>query len=1241
MNSMNIGKEKVNSDRQKGFTLVELIVVLVIVAILAALAVPALIGFIDSSKDKSVIANARMALSSTQAALSDIYSSNDNCYDTAKREATRVKAGAGSDTAFTVWNVKTLWDTKIGENPETNAVSEQIGSYTVGKAVYKEDEHTFAAYDGTDWVIYGSYTEATNAIGVSNDDENIIYVWPYTLYSDYAYREEVRDPDREYDNYAESKEPEKTKTVILKIDRQSKSRFVAELDATNKQKKIMLTFTLFNDDSIECDGWVPDETETNRFLIGGILLKLMMPSDIYRFATWEDEEGEGTFTEPVSMGRYVFSDKKADEDTVTFFAKLDVGDSGKTATLDKDLFTKFLNDSNTALYKKSGTNYGNPLKCRQTTAVTRVNTESFTLDDFNANPTKYRKVDDGSTDCNIYVWYDSSTSNTLYWWSDAMEKTEEDPEEHVFMPVDCSNLLAMRNFTTFDFTGFNMHKVRTTANMFDHCDNLTSMNFGESFSAPDLTDMSGMFQFCRNYENPNLEGIISVGKTVDISRMFYNMDKVGEGRTGQEYASASAKTNAIHSINFGHFLDYRSENEEGETILTKVTACEQIFSGLNHITSLDLSTWNVSEIKSCYGMCAWCQNLEHIRFSPNPEGIEDAEDEGWYMPEVTDMSFMFYECDKIIDGNFIGKLRSGPKLETMSNAFCKMDNVEVIDLSGIDPTSLANIESMVRLDKNLKTLKLEAWRGRAKSINRMKQTFQDCNSLLKLDMGYWNVNGISEADYLRNDGTFQNLNSLEYIDISGWHIDKVDMPTGVLTRGTIKTLILNDAILPTVTKLDLSNHTNLVTVRMNGFKAEKMTSLSFKECASLEEADLSDLDAGLVTGASSMFAGCVSLKSDRVHFTKDTLKNVTNVSWMFSRCSSLTNVDFLKDWDMSQKGSFEGMFYSCAGLTKVDFKGYEFEKVSSFKKLFNGCTNLTELDISDWRITSTNLYDTGEVFNGCTGLVKINAKNWYIGVQCAKHPYGMFSTCPTDYELNISGSEICRTGDLKDLFKNHKHIKKLNMSGFKDDAEGCSRLDSMFEGCTALKEVDFTGCSFANATAYKNFFKGCTGLENLAFLKTLNVPSVDNMSFMFTNCTGLTDLASINKDFFANAKEMNNIFQGCTGLADVDASGWNLEKVNSMTDAFSGCTAMTSLDISGWSMGTSVNIKNMFSNCSMLTKIYASGALPYSSQYTSMFSGCNLLQGGNGTKYSTASNNDQARYACIDADGTPGYFTQR
>ena len=62
----------------KGFTLVELIVVLVILAILAALLIPSLTGYIDRARQESVVAETRMVVLAAQTVLSEEYGQNEN-----------------------------------------------------------------------------------------------------------------------------------------------------------------------------------------------------------------------------------------------------------------------------------------------------------------------------------------------------------------------------------------------------------------------------------------------------------------------------------------------------------------------------------------------------------------------------------------------------------------------------------------------------------------------------------------------------------------------------------------------------------------------------------------------------------------------------------------------------------------------------------------------------------------------------------------------------------------------------------------------------------------------------------------------------------------------------------------------------------------------------------------------------------------------------------------------------------
>ena len=116
--------KKINSViNKKGFTLVEVIVVLVILAILIAIAVPALTGYIDKANAKATISEARRVQEAIQSVLSEAYGSmqhiDSNTAVPKSTLATKVPRSTGDSIMV---QVQTLIGTKFF-NPTDAQVS--------------------------------------------------------------------------------------------------------------------------------------------------------------------------------------------------------------------------------------------------------------------------------------------------------------------------------------------------------------------------------------------------------------------------------------------------------------------------------------------------------------------------------------------------------------------------------------------------------------------------------------------------------------------------------------------------------------------------------------------------------------------------------------------------------------------------------------------------------------------------------------------------------------------------------------------------------------------------------------------------------------------------------------------------------------------------------------------------------------------------------------------------------------
>lgn len=157
---------------KRGFTLVELIVVLVILAILAALLIPALTGYIDKARKSQVVAETRMLTQAVQTEMSTLYGSNEYAEQVSKNKNTfTVAAKDGAAVPTTNTNQQTLTDldkryTAIVNLSEVPSLVKSTGSFFAvsdlsGKlrwVVYDDGKGYYGVYCQADGAVTG-YTK--------------------------------------------------------------------------------------------------------------------------------------------------------------------------------------------------------------------------------------------------------------------------------------------------------------------------------------------------------------------------------------------------------------------------------------------------------------------------------------------------------------------------------------------------------------------------------------------------------------------------------------------------------------------------------------------------------------------------------------------------------------------------------------------------------------------------------------------------------------------------------------------------------------------------------------------------------------------------------------------------------------------------------------------------------------------------------------------------------------------------
>ena len=145
---------KMMSDR-KGFTLVELIVVLVILSVLAAMLAPTMTGYIDKAKEKKVEAKLHQVVVAAQALVDEAYALGDEDYESVTPDA-----------------IAELAELKEGEDDLIDVIIKK----DTGKVVYAELEvNTVPGYYTEEGIVFESvdttdYADGDEYVSLAEDD---------------------------------------------------------------------------------------------------------------------------------------------------------------------------------------------------------------------------------------------------------------------------------------------------------------------------------------------------------------------------------------------------------------------------------------------------------------------------------------------------------------------------------------------------------------------------------------------------------------------------------------------------------------------------------------------------------------------------------------------------------------------------------------------------------------------------------------------------------------------------------------------------------------------------------------------------------------------------------------------------------------------------------------------------------------------------------------------------------------
>ena len=254
------------------------------------------------------------------------------------------------------------------------------------------------------------------------------------------------------------------------------------------------------------------------------------------------------------------------------------------------------------------------------------------------------------------------------------------------------------------------------------------------------------------------------------------------------------------------------------------------------------------------------------------------------------------------------------------------------------------------------------------------------------------------------------------------------------------------------------------------------------------------------------------IKNNSLEISLEEIQNITDLSYMFSYCSSILSLSFSYFYYLENITNISYMFYKCTSLLSIDnISELNTSNVTDMSYLFNECNSLLNLpDISNWN-TSKVIY-MNSLFHGCSSLTSL------------------------------------------------PDISKWNIYNVKS-------MNSLFRRCSLINNLpDISKWNTSNVTDISKMFSECKSLIKLPDISKWNTTNIKNMNYLFFKCSSLLSLPNISKWNVSNVTDINNLFMHCSSLSYIpNISKWDIKNVKNINFIFNGCSSLVFLpDFSRW-----------------------------------------------------------------------------